>query len=1012
MAVTLIAKLRARWRWLAIAAALLLLWALAGFVLAPVLIRSALVSYARDTLHRPFSVGVIRFNPFTFTLEIHDLNLRRARDEGPLLSFKSLHVDAEPLASLLHRAWTLQELRIEQAQVEAYIDEHGELNLANLVPPSPPSPQPETPSPTPSVRIGTLALVDGRVSVDDRSGNRRVQMHLSPIGFTLHDFRTAADHESAYRLEALSSDGERFAWSGQFTVQPLASRGSFELAGLHAATIAQFIGDALPISLLGGTLDLQGNYQAAYSHGLDVKVQLPMVAVHGLGLLPAGSPETQPWVQLPTLELRDTTLSLADQSVRVRQVRLADTHVRAWRERDGSINLDRLAGSDAASTPARAESSQPAMPWNVAVDAITVSSAQVDFEDRTLSPAGTLRFAPVNIGLQGYTLAGNQPLRFDVDIGLDGRGQLKALGSGTLEPLQADAQVTVSALALPQLQPWISAATRVAINDGLFRLQGHAELKAGKGTAPPALAFKGGLGIDRLATRDAVAHEHLVAWKQLDVNGIDYRSSPERLRVDTVRLRGADSRVLIAKDGTLNLARALSSPGTPITAPPAQADEEDDAEVDAAGSDATAVAAVAAAPAPATTAAEPAGEAGAMPISIGKVLLEDASVNFSDHAVEPDFSATIVGLSGSVSGLSSEPASHAKVELSGSVDRYAPVRISGEVNLLAADVFSDVSVQFSNIELTTFNPYSGKFAGYNIAKGKLSTALRYRVDKRQLLAEHHVIIDQMEFGAATNSKDAVPLPVKLAVALLKDRKGVIDLKLPVTGSLDDPKFRIAPIVWKMLRGLVRKVVTAPFALLGSLFGGGPDLQYVQFAPGSAQLTDADRTRLAQLTRALAERPQLKLDIPLQTLCPEDTPALEAANFEKAVAAALPATTNGEPPPARLALLAALYQKQLGTRPQYPPEATPAPPGKNAPSAEAQAARDATNAVQVAWLESQLRPRFAADAIQRDALARTRAEAVRDAVAGDGSVDAARVFLTARAVAAGPPGEARMELKLQ
>jgi hypothetical protein len=351
------------------------------------------------------------------------------------------------------------------------------------------------------------------------------------------------------------------------------------------------------------------------------------------------------------------------------------------------------------------------------------------------------------------------------------------------------------------------------------------------------------------------------------------------------------------------------------------------------------------------------------------------------------------------------------VDLKGSVDRYAPVEISGEVNLLAADAYSDVAMHFSNIELTTFNPYSGKFAGYNIAKGKLSTELRYHVEKRRLQAQHHVVIDQMEFGAATNSKDAVPLPVKLAVALLKDRNGVIDLELPVNGSLDDPKFRIAPIVWKLLRGLVRKVVTAPFALLGSLFGGGPDMQFVQFAPGSAQLAEAEHARLAQLVRALAERPQLKLDVPLQTLCPEDARALDDAAFEAAVAAALPAGAAGKPAPARLVQLAALYQQQFGSKPQYPPEVAAA--GKDATVADAKAAREAAGAAaQQAWLESQLRPRYAADAGQRDTLARARAEAVRDAVVAEGHVDAARVFLTARASGAGVPGAARMELQLQ
>lgn len=1023
----LIARLRLRWRWPAFAAALLATWSLAGFLLVPALLRSAMESYARDTLHRPFSVGIIRFNPFTFMLEIHELDLRRARDEGPLLSFRLLRVDAEPMASLLHRAWTVQELRLEQPRIEAYIDEQGELNLASLLPPSPPQPQPTAPAAPPSIRIGTLAVVDGRASLDDRSGNRRVQMQLTPIGFTLHDFRTTFGHESAYRLEATSSAGERLTWSGQFTVAPLGSSGQFELAGIRTATLAQFLGDALPVALRGGTLDLQGRYQAAYSHDLALTLQMPTLAIHDLGVLPAGSTDTNPWVQLPLLELRDTSLSLAERRVRIGQVRLDGTQVRAWREPDGSINLDRLAaGTAAPAAPATSDATatvkhdvQPATeaPWALAVDDIRISGAQVDFADRSLSPAGTLRLAPVNVAVQGYALAGNHPVSFDVDIGLDGRGQFKAQGSAMLEPLQGDAQLAINGLALAQLQPWLATTTQLAINDGLLRLQGHADLRTGKHPTTPVIAFKGAVGIDRLATQDTVARAPLVAWKQLDVSGIDYRSSPQRLRVDTVRIRGADARVAIAADGSLNVARALAAPGTAAAAPASPS--VDQSAEDEAAEEIALAAAIQSSPAPAAqvagreqdagreadTSAASSRQAGGMPLSIRRVLVEDANVNFSDQAVQPAFSATILGLSGSVTGLSSEPASHAQVDLAGSLDRYAPVRIAGELNLLAADVFSDITMKFSNIELTTFNPYSGKFAGYNIAKGKLSTELVYRVERRKLNAQHHVVLDQMEFGAATQSKDAVPLPVRLAVALLKDRNGVIDLQLPVTGSLDDPRFRIAPIVWKMLRGLVRKVVTAPFALLGSLFGGGPDLQNVQFAPGSAELADAERARLAQLAKALAERPQLKLDVPLETLCPEDTPALDAAAFETAVAAALPATAAGQPAPARLALLKALYQKQFGTQPSYPAE-------EAADKADAKGGDAKSSELQQQWLEAQLRPRYTAGENGRSALARARAEAVRDAVLGDGTLDAARVFLTTRNSGSSPAGAARMVLQLQ
>jgi hypothetical protein len=376
--------------------------------------------------------------------------------------------------------------------------------------------------------------------------------------------------------------------------------------------------------------------------------------------------------------------------------------------------------------------------------------------------------------------------------------------------------------------------------------------------------------------------------------------------------------------------------------------------------------------------------------------------------VQPNFAAGILGLGGSVTGLSSDPDTRATVALEGSVDRYAPVDVSGQVNLLAADAYSDIALNFRNMELTTFNPYSGKFAGYSIAKGKLTTELKYHVEHRRLEAQHHIVLDQLEFGAATESKDAVPLPVKLAVALLKDRNGVIDINLPVNGSLDDPKFRIGPIVWKAVLGLMRKIVTAPFALLGSLFSGGADLQYVQFAPGAAALVPAEQDKLGKLVKALTERPQLKLDIPLQTLSAADDAALADAAFEAAVAA-VPPPKGRAPANPRLAALTALYVQAMGAKPEFPASATP--PAVT-PSAGTTPPTDPA-AAQIAWLEAQLRPKYAATAEQRAQLARARADAVQAAVLAGGQVPPERVFLTERASGAGgEAGSVRMELKLE
>jgi len=269
-----------------------------------------------------------------------------------------------------------------------------------------------------------------------------------------------------------------------------------------------------------------------------------------------------------------------------------------------------------------------------------------------------------------------------------------------------------------------------------------------------------------------------------------------------------------------------------------------------------------------------------MAISVDAIDIYDGSANYADLWIQPHFAVGIQSLNGSILGLSSNPSSHAKVELKGKVDRYAPVHIWGETNPLAATTYSDIKMNFKGVELTSATPYSGHFAGYKIEKGKLSVDVDYKIENRQLTAAHKFVIDQLELGDRVESPDAIHLPLKIAVALLKDRNGVIDIDLPVTGSLDDPQFRIGPLIWKAVLNLLTKVATAPFALLGHLFGGGEQMNYIDFQPGSAVLDTSEHDKLVALVKALKEKEKLELDVPV-TFSPDiDRPGLAAAHLNQ------------------------------------------------------------------------------------------------------------------------------------
>ena len=262
-----------------------------------------------------------------------------------------------------------------------------------------------------------------------------------------------------------------------------------------------------------------------------------------------------------------------------------------------------------------------------------------------------------------------------------------------------------------------------------------------------------------------------------------------------------------------------------------------------------------------TAAAAPAEEKGpSKQIKIDQVTLQAGRIDFEDKSVKPEFSTRLSELGGRVSGLSAEQNTTADVEVRGKLNDYAPLEITGKINPLRDDLFVDLKARINDLDLSPATPYSGKYAGYTIEKGKLSADVKYSIVKGKLDSQNNIFIDQFTFGEKVASPQATHLPVKLAVALLKDRKGEIKLDLPVTGSLDDPKFSVWQVILHILVNLIAKAATSPFALLGAVFGGGEELSYIEFDYGSTVITDANLKKLDTVSKALHDRPSLRLDI--------------------------------------------------------------------------------------------------------------------------------------------------------
>jgi hypothetical protein len=967
-----------------IAAALVLLaaYAAAGFLAVPHFARQAASDFVRTHYGRTLVIGDLRFNPFTLNLDVSQVALPDA-DGEPLLSFEHLHVGLQ-LASLWRFAPSFGEIVLVRPYVRAAIRPGGELNLADLGKGFPPAPQPQKPSSPPRLYIGRLAVIDGGTTFEDHTRPTPFRADFKPIAFELRDFSTTAATGDSYTLHAASPQGERLDWSGTVHLSPFASHGAFAITDLKARTLWSYLSGSVPFEIDSGVIALKGEYDvsSAAAGPLALGLDVHSVTVSGFGVKPQGG--AQDYVTLAQLEVDGTHVDLGKRSVTVAKVELTGGDVEAWLGADGRVNLLELAGatpataaapapasgqapaaaSTPAAVPAAADSSAAGAPWSVSVPDVTVKGLRISAEDRQVKPAAAVVLDPLNVHVGGFSLAPDATLDIQLDSAVNTSGKISSQAKLAPHSGAVTAHVEAQHLGLAALQPLLAQYTSITLLSGELATRVDVERHA-----DGYLGVKGETEVGNLATVDNALKKDFIKWRSLRVADVSYRSQPASLRIGSITALEPYVRMIIAPDRSVNIKEVLTAPGAKPAAPPDAASAAP-APVAKSPKGKAASAPAAAPPAPLTP----------FPTSIGTVKMVNGSADYTDLWIKPSFALGMQALNGSVTGLSSDPKSRAKLTLDGKLASYSPLHIAGELNLLSAALYTDVTLSFKNLDLTVADPYSGYFVGYKIDKGKLSVDVSYKIEQRQLNAEQHFVIDQLELGDTVDSPEAMHLPLKLAVALLKDPNGVIDLPLPMSGSLDDPSFKIGPIIWKVFVNLIEKAVTAPFALLGHLFGGGEHMNIVEFAAGSAELSKATQDQLASLEKALQQRPQLKLDVPIVASAGLDRTQLARAQVEASLAA------RGAPsdPAKRFQLLVEQFRAGLGKDATLPASALAVQAArKKEPDALAAANAD---------LESALIQHAQVPDADLDKLGRARAGAIQNALLADGQVDPGRVFI--------------------
>jgi hypothetical protein len=572
---------------------------------------------------------------------------------------------------------------------------------------------------------------------------------------------------------------------------------------------------------------------------------------------------------LDKIQLAGGEVQLKEQKVHVSSIAFVGLKTQLIKEANKPLNWQTILTPAVKYTSNKTATSQSAKKsdWAVSLKKIALENANLHVEDHSPISPIVMDVEKINVEVRDSSLNLKRALPVKAAFEIKQGGQFNTQGKLTPLPLAADFDLKLSNFSLQPFAPYINQFALLNLHEGVMDLGGKLAIKDNNDLA---LTFNGGFAVNKLQIVEESNNAPFLSWERVASNSLQVSLLPNRVHMAELQIIKPVGKFIIHQDKSLNVTRILrnqtasAAPEVPDKVTPVAVEQLAlptgggmlDAAKSSIASDVKAANDQAFAPPVEVATVEE-----DFPINIETVRIDNAALEFADLSLTPQFGTSMHSLTGVINGVSTNAASTAQVELDGRVDDYGAVRIRGSLQPFRATNFTDLKLAFTNLEMSRLTPYSGKFAGRRIDSGKLSVDLEYKIKQRQLAGENKFVIKKLKLGEKVDSAEAANLPLDLAIAILEDSDGVIDLDLPITGSLDDPKFSYGSIVWKAIRNVLSKIITAPFRALGKLFGGGDDkLEAITFEVGSTTLSPPELEKIKMVGTALAKRQSLALGI--------------------------------------------------------------------------------------------------------------------------------------------------------
>ncbi|MDE2004693.1 MAG: DUF748 domain-containing protein, partial [Betaproteobacteria bacterium] len=693
-------------------------------------------------------------------------------DGSPLASAKSIETTIGSIDALA-RTIALDRVAIDAPEIDLRRGADGSLELAQLFG------APAAARGSWAFTIAEAHVGAGVVHITDASVVPQFRDTLS--GVSLEARKLASRGPPGTMDVAFDSDaGAHFAAHAEADLAGESARGNVSVAKLPLVKFQPYYAQLLALDLRRGTLDFAADFDAA-AGGAAPRFMLTKGVASLTDVEAAPGGERDPLFRMGRTELTGIAFDLGKRSATIDSATWRQGSLRIVRLANGTTSFDQVVRKVGAAAPpgaARNPAAQAAVVaipdrggangWTVLVRKALVEQVAMDLEDRAPGVAVKLRIPDERIAIDDFSNAKDAKGRIDALIRVGRAGRIRIAGALAIEPIAVDWRVDATGIDLVPFKPYFEGQTNVIVAGGAIAAEGRLTY-VDHGRGAPLATYAGNVTVSNFESIDRPDSQQLLRWKTLALTGMDVRSDPLRVNLGAVALDNFFARIIVNADGTLNLQQLLAPQSAAVRA-----------AAQTAASTRAGVTTRVVPPAPA--------EAKPLPVSIGHIEVANGDVEFSDFFVKPNYSTHLSRVNGNVSTLSATQAGD--VAISGRVQDTAPVDIRGTINPFASQLQLDLTARATDVELPPLTPYSIKYAGYGITKGKLSMKVHYTIDDGKLAATNQLLLDQLTFGEHVDSPTATRLPVLLVVALLKDRNGVINLDLPISGTLDDPQFSI------------------------------------------------------------------------------------------------------------------------------------------------------------------------------------------------------------------------------